>query len=157
MQETTPEQKTLDRGAWLAGLNLPDKAKPTFFQPESTPQRVVLVDVKGYGPQGIPHTIANHDDNGNIVSSKAVTKYAVATFLEVGTARESVWEILSLPAAVSLRDVIVRSGPDWSGNVVLDIHSEGRGLKKTFHLTVVSVARPLTDSDSDLPVPGASQ
>jgi hypothetical protein len=124
---------------WLPAL--PEKAKPSFFQPDSTPQRVIVLDVTGHGPDGVTHVIAKSNDQGVILETKQTKKYADLLLRDAQSGREMLWEVLSLPAALQVRDALVKAGPDYRGNLVLSIHTEGRGLKKVFVVVPVAISK----------------
>ena len=131
----TNETKLSD---WTADLNLPTGIAESFFRPESTPQRVVVMAVKGHGQDGIDHKLETKNEAGAVIETKTCKKFADVSVNTEDLARSMKWEVLSRPAALGLAAAIREHGPSWPGELVIDVQTSGRGKEKQFIIRRVS-------------------
>lgn len=138
--------------SWLADLGLAAVGiEPNFFTPESKKQRVVVMGVKGHGVDGRGVMLRMKDAAG-VKFEKPATCYADVALLDPDSMRSYNWEVLSRPALANLYRVLQRAGPNFSGNLTVDIWTEGRGVNKVFHVVAVEP----TDAEGEMST-GAGQ
>jgi len=133
---------------WRSALNLPTRIAESFFQPDSTPQRVVVMNVEGFGDDGIGVVLETKDKKtGEVVETKKATCFAKVHVNNEDLTRSQVWDVLSRPAALAVGQAIDAAGVNWPGTLVVDIWTTGRGLQKQFH--VQRVAPELIQAEKD--------
>lgn len=123
-------QQNLSEWDPAAALNLATTIQEAFFKPKSEPQRRVVMGVTGYGEKGKP-VVLKEDGNE---AGKPATCYAEVRLNNEDLTRSEVWQVLSKPATVTLLAVLKQHGPDFAGNLVVDIWTEGRDKLKQFFI-----------------------
>lgn len=117
--------------------SLPSSITPTFFKPESTPQRVLVNSIEAFGENGRGHVLETKDENGHVIESKKATLYAVVDVLDAETLRSMRWEVLSKPAAVQLTAAVrehAKAGNTSLAGLMVDVSASGRGREKVFSI-----------------------
>src|SRR5207244_4467040 len=120
------------------------------------PQRVLVLDVRGFGRDGVDHTITKKRPDGAIIETKSTRKYAEVTLEDLDTGRLSAWEVLSMPAAKLLRDAVVRAGPDFRGNLAVSIRTEGRSLEKRFFVDTITAPATVDQAGDEQAAPATA-
>lgn len=131
---------------WLADLGFEKpEIEANFFRVESKKQRVIVMDVKGFGNAGKPVTLKMKDAAGH-PTEKTVNCYAEVRLLDEETLRSFVWQVLSRPTMANLYRVLTDAGPAFKGSLVVSIWGEGRGLNRVTHIVRVrDDAAPVAD------------
>lgn len=123
-----------------AELGLPTGIAESYFKPESTPQRVVVMAVQGYGQDGKGIELVTKNDAGEVVETKKASLFADVSLNTEELNRAMKWQVLSRPAALQLGKAINEHGPSWPGELIVDIWTSGRGKEKQFHIARITPA-----------------
>lgn len=132
--------------AWLASLGVPTEVEPSFFKADSKKQRLVVLDVRGFGDKGKTVELRMKDNAGNPIV-KSAQCFAEVDLLDPDTMRNYRWQVLSRGTAAQVVRAVAKHGPSFRGELEVDIWAEGRGMQRTTHVVAAPVAIEPTDAD----------